>query len=745
MAIIMKVQAGHAARKKLEAALIADITAVLNAILPAGKLSGTEFRVGDVDGKPGDSLSVCVSGKKAGAWIDHATGDSGNMLGLIAARFKLNVGNLDALASKVKQILSSLGDVAVSTHIEKPHSVFQKMVAEWDYLGPNGQYVWTIQRYEDGEGNKSIRPYNKATGQYKAHPEPRPLFNQPGICDADTVLLVEGEKCAQEAIDAGKCATTAMMGAKAPSTKTDWSPLKGKKVWIWPDNDEPGMAYALHSAKAALEAGAIDCTILTIPQGKPQGWDVADAIAEGGHFDLDGFIQDAVKNGQIVSAELVPCDAPVSGKLEDQIVAQLNMLHAVINIGSQTVVMTEATNYKGEKEPQFGTFPDLKMRYANQRIVTCNLRGTEQDACIAEVWIKHPLRRTYSGLVFAPKGTPNGYYNLFDGFPIQPVQGDCSLYLEHLLTNICRGNQEFYDYLLNWMAHAIQFPYILPGVAIVFRGAQGTGKGVATEEFGLLFGRHFAVFTSMAPLIGRFNGHLSDKLVIYINEAVWGGDKAAEGQLKAMITDTHTTVEMKFKDVVRVDSYKRLMFSSNEDWAVPVGKDDRRYFVLDVGSGHKEDHQYFLKIIEQMRNGGSEALMHELMHRDLSGFNVKKMPHTPYSFELKLLSMDSADQFMYEHLRNASSSSWDIYTPKKILHHEYLSWCDSVGKKHKHPSSVFGKRLNKLISGIEEKKQPVATSGELDKRVAHYVFPSLEKCRSDFEKACKSDPDIWKM
>jgi len=46
-------------------------------------------------------------------------------------------------------------------------------------------------------------------------PEPRPLYNQPGMLSATQVVLVEGEKCAQALIDTGIVATTAMHGANA--------------------------------------------------------------------------------------------------------------------------------------------------------------------------------------------------------------------------------------------------------------------------------------------------------------------------------------------------------------------------------------------------------------------------------------------------------------------------------------------------------------------------------------------------
>ncbi|WP_132766454.1 phage/plasmid primase, P4 family, partial [Caldimonas thermodepolymerans] len=97
-----------------------------------------------------------------------------------------------------------------------------------------------------------------------------------------------GEKCAQALIDAGVCATTAMHGANAPVDKTDWSPLAGKAVLVWPDRDKPGWEYAVQAAQAILSAGAKTCHILYPPEEAADGWDAADAVMEG--FDVAAFL-----------------------------------------------------------------------------------------------------------------------------------------------------------------------------------------------------------------------------------------------------------------------------------------------------------------------------------------------------------------------------------------------------------------------------------------------------------------------
>lgn len=86
----------------------------------------------------------------------------------------------------------------------------------------------------------------------------RPLFRIDRIKDKNTVLMVEGEKCVYALESVGiDYATTCMGGAKSVST-ADLSPLFGKKVLIWPDNDQVGQEYA-NELKTALQA--LECQV----------------------------------------------------------------------------------------------------------------------------------------------------------------------------------------------------------------------------------------------------------------------------------------------------------------------------------------------------------------------------------------------------------------------------------------------------------------------------------------------------
>jgi putative DNA primase/helicase len=276
-------------REALRQALLARLDSVLLTLFPAGKMRHNTFHIGDVHGSPGDSLGVVLTGEKAGLWTDRAEGIGGDIFDLIARHYGCNAHTDFATALKLASDLVGRAPApsARQNKREAPVDELGPATAKWDYHDAHGTLIAVVYRYDPPGSKKVFRPWD-VRRRKTAPPEPRPLYNQPGLLRAQQVILVEGEKCAQALIDRGVCATTAMQGANAPVDKTDWSPLAGKVVLLWPDRDKPGWDYALRAADAVLAAGATLCALLLPPDDKPEGWDVADALAEG--FDVAGFL-----------------------------------------------------------------------------------------------------------------------------------------------------------------------------------------------------------------------------------------------------------------------------------------------------------------------------------------------------------------------------------------------------------------------------------------------------------------------
>ena len=416
------------------------------------------------------------------------------------------------------------------------------------------------------------------------------------------------------------------------------------------------------------------------------------------------------------------------------ILKQLNDNHAVVMIGGKTFIVKEG------KKPIFMTYNDFCVRYANLKI---------DGKKATKIWIESDDTRRYDELVFDPTGQcSNSSYNLFKGLAVEPVAGTCDLYLQHIKEIICAGDEKLYDYVIGWMAHAIQKPTELPGVALVLRGSQGTGKGTFAQHFGKIFGDHFQHLVHMDHLLGKFNAHLSSALVVFADEIVWGGNKREAGQLKGIISESRRMMEAKFKDPIIVDNYARFIFATNEDWAVPTGPKERRYCVLNVDESKAENHIYFDAINTEMRNGGLEALMHTLMNFDLSQFNVRRYPVTEGLLEQKQLSLPSVAQWWYDILIEGDNQiSLEKHipptavigtsTPTTALFEIYQAFAkgDRYGHGQVASCKLFVTTLRNWAPIVKDR---VTDNG---KRGRRQVIPDLETCRDHFEKAMGHEID----
>lgn len=277
--------------------------------------------------------------------------------------------------------------------------------------------------------------------------------------------------------------------------------------------------------------------------------------------------------------------------------------------------------------------------------------GDNKHKPVTELWMKSDRRRSYDGLCFRPgEQAPPGWYNLWRGFAVDPLppgeepdarsKRSVDMWLEHLRENVCQKNADLYRWLVGYFAHLVQKPGEKPLVALVFRGAKGVGKSAPTERVGALLGNHFLVASNRRYLTGNFNGHMENVLLFCLEEAFWSGDKAAEGQLKDLITGGKFNIEHKGKEPYKVDNRLRCVIIGNEDWIVPASHDERRYAVLDVTDGRKQDRQFFIEMREGMEAGGYRYLLRYLLDFDLTGIDVNDAPNTQALADQKVESLD---------------------------------------------------------------------------------------------------------
>lgn len=303
--------------------------------------------------------------------------------------------------------------------------------------------------------------------------------------------------------------------------------------------------------------------------------------------------------------------------------------------GKSTVLSRRFNNKRGRYNYTRQTTTDFKKDHMSKTYPISSGNKVKLVE-LGDAWLHWPKRKQFlGGVVFDPSSTSpydddpdRAILNLWDGFGVVSSQGDCSKFLEHLRDIICCGNTKNYDYLIKWLARAVQKPELQGEVAIVLRGKKGTGKSIVGRTISKLFGSHGCTITNTHHLTGKHNEHLQCTVFLFIEEAPFAGDFSNEHVLKGLITDSTFIVEPKFRKAVETENYLHILMSSNENHVVRASDDERRYFVLDVNDARVGDFAYFENLHAELEAGGYSALLHYLQNVDIADFNVRSIPQT---------------------------------------------------------------------------------------------------------------------
>ncbi|WP_154073226.1 primase-helicase family protein [Bradyrhizobium erythrophlei] len=418
-------------------------------------------------------------------------------------------------------------------------------------------------------------------------------------------------------------------------------------------------------------------------------------------------------------------------------VEEINRSYALAIWGGKAVVVNEQPSGPVNDRVRVMSFESMNPWFANRYTEIVGSDGKVRPVTWAKAWHSHRDRRQYDGVEFFPNpdgaaGTPS-YLNFWRGFDVKPSPaGSYHVFRDHLLTNVCGGDENLFKYVFGWMAHIVQKPRERLGTAIVLRGRRGTGKSKVGEVLGSLFSSHYFQVDEARYITGQFNAHMASCLLLQADEAVWAGDKAAEGRLKGLITSETQMIESKGVDPIRLRNFLRVIMTSNEGWVVPAGMDERRFCVLDVGSGCAQNHEYFGEMDDELNAGGRERLLHDLLNFDLTQVDLWHAPQTRALLEQKIRSFDTIDDFWYNRLYDGSD--WPSRVICTDFHSEYIKATTQMGVGRKRSNAEFGTRLAKLVPSMRKTRPAIETEPGVTRRVWCYEFPSLDDCRAAFDE-----------
>jgi len=367
----------------------------------------------------------------------------------------------------------------------------------------------------------------------------------------------------------------------------------------------------------------------------------------------------------------------------------------------------------GHLEYEFYNRPSL-LEYFRPFTVTTDQKD-KKGTVIYKIWEKSPHRRTFKKIDFLP-GLPLGQvetFNLFRGlkFTQEQVRGvDCNpamFFMNHIRNVWCRGDPEIFKYTIKLLAYNFIYPDRRPGVAIVLQGGKGAGKSAAVMKYGELFDPHFKV-ADKRRAFGNFNGSVfKDALLVFLDE-VDIYERENINKLKTFITSDIVSTEEKYQVALNVQNFTRWIIATNAEVAVPLTRDNRRFFVLEVAdtfvgkAGDPKTREYFDRLVN-IPAACLAALFYNSF--DLSDFNPAAFPETPIMKSMKNEAFDSPTRFIIWSLQN-STIGYDEYfietdeaykqaapegrynrfgfaqgMPKQLVFLGYKDWCVRQGIK----------------------------------------------------------------
>jgi hypothetical protein len=262
-------------------------------------------------------------------------------------------------------------------------------------------------------------------------------------------------------------------------------------------------------------------------------------------------------------------------------------------------INTDGKIYRHDTEGELHALAkqDFKTALGGRWVSTSDDNGNVKRRPAADVWLDAPERCEYRGFQYCPNhiGLKLSHLNLWAGWgDVTPAPGDCSIVIDHIQNVVAATDKAKADFLLNWLADIFQNPARKPGVAIVLRGRQGCGKSVVGAIARKLLGaKNVLTVNDRDRMLGRFNSSVMTKILLVGEEMLFAGDRATTDKLKHLITGQSLPVEFKFGDALEIDSFHRLLLTSNHEQVFQAAGEERRFVIYDVSDDKRGDADYF--------------------------------------------------------------------------------------------------------------------------------------------------------
>ncbi len=193
------------------------------------------------------------------------------------------------------------------------------------------------------------------------------------------------------------------------------------------------------------------------------------------------------------------------------------------------------------------------------------------------------------------------------------------------------------------------------------------------------------------------------------------------------------------------------MIASNNQWIVPIGTKGRRYAVFDVNDKYTDEkspeHKAYWGPLQatfgdNAPDDGRSAMLYDLLHMDLTGFNVRAVPNSAAKTEQKLLSLKGAKAWLCHVLQEGAVGydTWDeagLTMGKDAAYGHYETFSKQRREWQPEIKDMWSKSVHDALGSTVKTTRPTNNGS----RVYSFKFGPLVECRQQFAEHL-GDPSL---
>jgi hypothetical protein len=199
-------------------------------------------------------------------------------------------------------------------------------------------------------------------------------------------------------------------------------------------------------------------------------------------------------------------------------------------------------------------------------------------------------------------------------------------------------DEECFVYVVRWIAKIATSPGDMSNICglVFYSKLQGIGKSLAIKMTMSLFAPFVQETQSVEQIFTRFSDLMEFALLLHIEDAPRHHLHKHHDQLKGRMTADKLFVERKNQPIYNVTNFCRIMLSTNEDLALKLTPDDRRWAAFECSPVLHQKRGYFDDLARYWKLHQSKCQVMRVLQRfDVTKFDAEKQrPLTPYLISL---------------------------------------------------------------------------------------------------------------